>query len=322
MPKQATGALISYLNSKDDVVMADLYTILLEGGGILRYVDFPLAQIVVPAANIPGSPLNSIPGNVTFLRGPRFGRSKVATKIGIEPAELDIDVFASTADLIGSLTLAQFVQAKGLDGAILELDRFFMPVNASGSTVSIVDSSLGAVVWFYGKIADIEIGRSVIRVKVKSLINILQQQQMPRRLFQSGCTHIFGDAMCGYDRINGKNALGVSTGVGANTVTALTGSSQTQILVSGTISSVYQQGTLKGLSGTIGASNSGLQRGVQSVGVGFINLTKPFPFPVTVGDTFQIIPGCDHTANTCNSTFQNLLRYGGFDYIPPPELAI
>ena len=44
--------------------------------------------------------------------------------------------------------------------------------------------------------------------------------------------------------------------------------------------------------------------------------------PVTVGDGFELLPGCDHTLATCQGTFNNLSRFGGFPYIPPPELAV
>jgi hypothetical protein len=43
---------------------------------------------------------------------------------------------------------------------------------------------------------------------------------------------------------------------------------------------------------------------------------------VAIGDTFRFLPGCDHTAASCQSTFNNLSRYGGFPYIPPRETAV
>ena len=69
--------------------------------------------------------------------------------------------------------------------------------------------------WFYGRVAECDVGRSKIAVKVKSLMNLLALQQMPRRLYGATCTHVFSDAMCGYDRAAGKNALGTSTGFGS-----------------------------------------------------------------------------------------------------------
>lgn len=34
-------------------------------------------------------------------------------------------------------------------------------------------------------------------------------------------------------------------------------------------------------------------------------------------DRVVLYPGCDRTAATCNAKFNNLLNYGGFDFIPP-----
>ena len=167
--------------------------------------------------------------------------------------------------------------------------------------------------------ADVEIERSKITFKVKALINVLQQQQMPRRIFQAGCTHIFGNTMCGYDRVAGKNALGISTGFGAASVMADTGSGQSLIVLASATSFDYSQGSCVELNG----ANEGITRGIQANGATTnVYLSKPFPFAITVGDMFQLLPGCNHTLTTCNNIFQNILRFGGFPYIPPPEIAV
>lgn len=323
--KPATSALINFLaniNSAQEVVVVDLYTFVLNNSLTVRYADYPLPSISIPAANFPGSPFNynGGVGAQTFISGPKFGRSKVSTKIGIEPSELNIEMYVGTSDLIGDLSWQGFALTGGFDGGKVELDRFFMPRGGDGFTGNL-DTSLGAVVWFFGKVADVDIQRSMVNIKVKSLINVLQQQQMPRRLFQAGCTHVFGDAMCGYDRVGGKNALGTSTGIGQVTVTALSGSGQTQLTVSPVSNNQhYTLGTCKGASG----QNAGISRGILDFTASSttIYFSRPFIYPVNVGDTFNLLPGCDHTINTCNTTYLNLLRYGGFDYIPPPELAI
>ena len=194
-------------------------------------------------------------------------------------------------------------------------------VGAGDGIVGPLNTSLGAIVWFYGRVADVSIERSVTKITVKALVNLLQQQQMPRRLFQSGCTHIFGDAMCGYDRVNGLNALGAPTGIGAITITASVGSSQTDILTVTSTAIYYTQGTCLCLTG----QNANISRGIISNAIPtVIGLSRPFPFPIAAGDTFQLQPGCDHTAAGANGCVfkQNLLRYGGYDYVPPPEYAL
>jgi hypothetical protein len=329
--KIATTALKTYLDSNNTVVVCDLYTFNLVGIGLVRYADYPLAQLAIPQSSFPDpNSLNYGTGTSTFIRGPRFGRTKVSTKVGIEPAEVDIECFAAPVfaaepeNTIGDLSFQQFALLGGFDGAIVEIDRFFFPAN--GSTLGPGDGftgplnfSLGSIIWFYGKMADVNIERSKITFKVKALINVLQQQQMPRRIFQAGCTHIFGDAMCAYNRVDGKNALGTSTGFGAETILAAAGSSQTDIILASGASYDFAQGSCAGLSG----ANNGITRGILSNTTStVIVLSRPFPFSVAVGDGFQLLPGCDHTLSTCNGTFQNILRFGGFPYIPPPEISV
>lgn len=47
-----------------------------------------------------------------------------------------------------------------------------------------------------------------------------------------------------------------------------------------------------------------------------VTLSRPF-LGLEVGQEVAVYPGCDRTAATCNAKFNNLLNYGGFDFIPP-----
>jgi uncharacterized phage protein (TIGR02218 family) len=199
----------------------------------------------------------------------------------------------------------------------VELDRLFAPPLPAGAGV--LDTSLGVLLWFYGRVAECDVGRSTIAIRVKSLMNLLAVQQIPRRLYQASCGHVFGDAMCGYDRAAGENALGAATGLGAVTISAQTGSNQAQIVTTFSPSSAaaYDQGTMTCLTG----ANAGASRTISSLAGGVVYQLQPWLSPVAAGDTFQLLPGCDHTSATCDGTFQNLARFGGFPYIPPPEAA-
>jgi hypothetical protein len=296
-------------------VQIDLYTFALATGKVFRYTSGN-ALLTVPEAGFPSGSINAGAGR-SFALGPRFGRSKVTTKIGVEATELDIDVFAGPGDLVGTTTFAEAVRGGLFDGAIVELDRFFASPQASGS--GSLDTSLGVLLWFYGRVAECEIGRSKIAIRVKSLMNILAVQQMPRRLYQASCNHVFGDVMCGYDRVLGKNAAGVSTGIGTVTIAALAGSTQAQIATSFLPSpeTAYDEGTIAAISG----ANSGATRTVAKLSGGVVRLLKPWLSPVSAGDMFQLLPGCDHTTQTCQTVLQNIARYGGFPYVPPPESA-
>src|SRR5712691_8275030 len=260
--RPCSAALAAYLAAHDTIVIADLYTFALASGEVLRYSGWTTA-LSIPGTAFPGGSLNYSTGSYAeFALGPRFGRSKVTTRIGVAPAELDIEVFAGAGDLVGSFTFAEAVRLGLFDGATVELDRLFAPPQAAGSGA--LDSSLGTLLWFYGRVAECDVGRSKIAVKVKSLMNLLSLQQMPRRLYSAACTHIFDDAMCGYDRVAGKNALGTSTGNGQATVTAATGTSQGLITCTATVPTIYNEGTITGLSG----ANTGYSRTIANLGNG------------------------------------------------------
>ena len=230
----------------------------------------------------------------------------VTTKIGVEPAELDITIMAGADDMIGTFSFAEAVRVGELDGATVELDRFFAPAQAGDAGLS---STLGAIVWFCGQVAETDAGRTSVAIKVKSLMNLLSVQQMPRRLYQAACTHVFGDAMCTFDRATL-----------ASTQAALTGSTQAQIVTALNPSppTLFDQGTIIGVTGL----NAGQRRTIAQLSGGVASMLKAWLFPVSVGDTFELLPGCDHTTATCQNAFNNLIHYGGFPYIPPPELAV
>jgi uncharacterized phage protein (TIGR02218 family) len=305
--RPASAALQSYLAANDTFLVIDLYTFALPSGEVLRYSGWT-TPLAIPGTAFAAGSLNYNATQYTdFALGPRFDRSKVTTKIGIEPTELDISILAGAGDLVGNSSFADAVRVGQFDGATVELDRFFAPPQPNGSGAPV--TSLGAIVWFYGRVAETDVGRSRIEMKVKSLLNLLAQQQMPRRLYQAACTHVFGDAMCTFNR----------AGMAAN-VTAEAGSTQAVIVTSLSPSpaTLYDQGTIVATSG----ANAGQTRTIAQLSGGSVMLLKAWLEPVTVGDGFQLLPGCDHTVATCQTTFNNLIHYGGFPYIPPPELAV
>ena len=305
--RPCSAALADYFAAHDTFIIADLYTLALPTGEILRYSGWT-TSLRIPGTLFPPGSLNYNALDYTdFSFGPRFGRSKVATKIGVAPTELDIEILAASDDRIGTVAFADAIRLGLFDGATIELDRLFAPPqpDAHGG----LDTSLGAIIWFYGRVAETDVGRTKIQMKVKSLMNLLAIQQMPRRLYQAACTHAFGDAMCGFDR----TTL-------AQTAAALSGSTQSEIHTSLAPSPVtlFDQGTMVGLTGP----NAGLTRTIRQMIAGIAYQSRAWLYPVATGDTFQFLPGCDHTTATCLTTFNNLAHYGGFPYIPPPETAV
>jgi uncharacterized phage protein (TIGR02218 family) len=283
--KAASPALIALLSSSDQFIMADLYTITLVGGSILRYSAGPSALVA---------------NGYAFALGPKFERSKTKIVIGTQVDELQVQLYPETTDLIGGTPFLQAAWQGQLDGALLQLERAFMPRYG--------DTSPGTVVLFSGRISDIECTRTNVDIKCRSHLELLNIQ-MPRRLWQSSCTHLFGDEMCQFDR----SSMQVTFSAGL-------GSTQAQIAtsISSNPPNLYLQGTVLGMTG----ANAGSSRTVANMGDGWLYLKLAFLSPVLMGDQFKLLPGCDRTLSTCTNVFNNAIHFGGFPYIPTPETAI
>ncbi len=265
--------------------MADLYTFTLVGGGVLRYSAAPTAI----SAN-----------GFTFALGPKFERSKTKTVIGTEVDELDIKVYPETTDLIGDTPWLQAAWQGQLDGALLQLERAFMPTYS--------DTSPGTVILFAGRISDLDCSRTAIDMKCRSHLELLNIQ-MPRRLWQPSCNHVFGDAMCQFDRTSLQASFA-----------CLAGSSETQLLgaVNPTPAGLYIQGTVVGLTG----ANAGDSRTITQMSNGAVTVKLALLSPPTPGDQFQLLPGCDRSLATCTNIFNNAVHFGGVPYVPTPESAV
>jgi uncharacterized phage protein (TIGR02218 family) len=317
--KPASAALIALLNSSTEFIMADLWTFTLQGG--TQYLYSGGATAIADQAT-----------GRFFALGPRFERSTVRVVIGIQSDELDVRIYPATpasagagsGDLLGGTSWGQAVWQGQLDGATVQLERAFMGAAGGGYG----DTSAGTVVLFVGRVSDLEASRTMISLKVRSHLELLNIE-MPRRLWQPQCNHNFGDAMCGYDRVNGKNAEGTSTGIGQLTFAAAPGSTSTLILGS-PASGQYYLGTIIGLTG----ANAGQKRTITGVAVNQISIKLAFLSAPAAGDQFQVLPGCDRTLLTCANVYRNSRvtslgynpanaeRFGGFPFVPPPENAI
>jgi uncharacterized phage protein (TIGR02218 family) len=283
--KPASPALIALLNSNTQFIMADLYTFTLIGGNVLRYSSAPTALVA---------------NGFIFALGPKFERSKTNTVIGTQVDELDINIYPEPTDLIGATPWLQAAWQGQFDGALLQLERAFMPTYG--------DTSPGTVILFAGRISDIDCSRTAIDMKCRSHLELLNIQ-MPRRLWQTSCTHVFGDPMCQFDRASMQTNFA-----------CLAGSTETQIVsgVSPSPPSLYAQGTITGLTG----ANAGDSRTVAGIAGGAVSVKLAFLSSPAIGDQFQLLPGCDRTVATCTNIFNNAIHFGGFPYVPTPETAV
>ena len=285
--RPASPALVALLNASEQFLMADLYSFTLAGGGIYRYSAAMTAVTDLASGRV-------------FVPGPKFERSKTKTVIGVQVDELEVKIYPEPSDLLGSTPFLAAAWQGQLDGALVQLERAFMPHWG--------DTSPGTIILFAGKVSDLDCSRTGIDLKCRSHLELLNIQ-MPRRLWQGSCTHVFGGAMCQFNRAS----LAVSFAAGpGSTAASISGAPLPSP------PTLYNLGTIAGTTG----ANAGQSRTVAGVAGGIVTVKLAFLSAVAAGDQFQLLPGCDHTLGTCTTTFNNAAHFGGFPYIPTPETAV
>jgi uncharacterized phage protein (TIGR02218 family) len=280
--KTASNELKTLLNGSQQFAMADLLTITLKSGSVLRYTsaDIPLTA-----------------NNYTFTTF-NFKRGKTRLVAGIEVDTLDLTLYGDDSTLIFGQAYPRFAQNGGFDGASVRLERAFMP--EWGQPVT------GTLWMFSGRIAEVWPSRTTVKVAVKSDLEILNTP-MPRNLFQPKCGNMLYDSGCAVS----KAAFKVSGTVAAGSTRSAIKSALTQS------ASWFTGGTITFTSGP----NVGVTRTVKTFLAGEFTTAIPLPFAPTVGDTFDALPGCDKALLTCDLKFNNKPRFRGFPYVPVPETA-
>lgn len=280
--KSASAGLISLLNSNTQFLMADLYTITLQNGTVLRYTS----------ADIDLTSGGNTYTHITIVRG------TTRIVLGIEVDTLDINISPDSTMLVAGVGFFAAVIAGAFDNATVLLTRVFMPTWG--------DTSLGEIPMFSGRIADIQYQRDDISITAKSFTELFNIQ-MPRNLHERHCAHTVYDSGCGVVRTS------YQVGSSANA------SSTTSVIYCGLTNAAgyFDLGKLVFTSGV----NNGVTRSVKAYSPGTIVLSVPFSSAPATGDLFIIYPGCDRTQNTCSSKFNNVINFRGYPFIPNPEAA-
>jgi uncharacterized phage protein (TIGR02218 family) len=288
--KTVSAALLSHMQSSQQALMADLLTITLIGGTVLRYTSADI----------------DVTWNGYTFSAFVWERNKVNLVSGLEVDTLNIIFYpriyplsAITAEAEDQILDKPFFEALrlgALDGAQVQLERAYFSSWAA--------APVGTLIMFSGQVADIEIGQGA-KVTVKSGLEILNRP-LPRFLYQSACIWALYDSGCGLN----KAVWAVSKTVITATSTSLTGGlSQAD--------DYFTLGVVRFDSGEL----SGLYYAIRSYEGGVIAPTVPFQAVPAYGDAFTVWPGCDHSLDTCDTKFSNSSRFGGQPFIPVTETA-
>lgn len=284
--RKASPKLIALLDA-DQFVMADLYTITTVQGDVYRFTNCDFDLVVA--------------NQIYKSDGPIISRDGVSFSLGIEVDNLSLNIDTTDDQYFDNVRVVQAFHNGQMDGARFSLDRIFLDINVP------TDTSAGALKLFEGRIVQPEFDRNSISVSVVSDFDDLNVQ-MPRNLYQPGCSNTLFDNSCGLLRDN----FAVNTTIEANSNTSRILCTLTQP------QGWFTQGVVEFLDG----GNKGLKRTIRLHESGTLVLTLPLLEAPEAGQKIKVYPGCDKRLDTCTNRFNNRNRFAGKPFIPVPETAV
>lgn len=281
--KTASAATLLLL-AGNQFYLAELYTITLSSGVVLRYTDAD------------GSIIYG--GNTYTCNAPLMSRDKLKIVVGVQADTVAITMKAAPANLINGIPFPQFAANGGFDGALVQIDRCYMATYG--------DTSAGVVNMFSGMVIEVSPSRTEVVLHAGSNLQLLNIA-MPRNLYTPGCTHSIYDSECGAVKASFGSASSFSSGT-------------TSVINCGLIQAAkwFDNGTITFSSG----ANAGAQRTVKSYTVGVLILALPLATTPTAGDTFTAYAGCNKSQTDCVNKFNRLVSFRGFPFVPIAESSI
>ncbi len=160
---------------------------------------------------------------------------------------------------------------------------------------------------FRGFLGEIRRGSAAFEVELRSLAELLNQPI--GRGYVPTCDRILGDAKCGYD-------LTVA-GIVPVVVTELNNARRMSFsAVPASDGGWFERGYVRWLTGANAGVTSLIKLDFATVGAREIELWEEVRGLIEIGDTAELVVGCDKRNKTCAEKFDNLLNFRGFPHIP------
>lgn len=300
-----------------------LYTISLNGGGVLRFADSDFDINAVSTSPAP-APVNGFTYSASTTRiDQKQSKTQAHWKIGLDvdtytlvlmPRPVDPVTGAAFPDTIGSVPFLQACSGGALDAADFQVDEAYFSTLPTWPMPPGGASPVDCKTIFAGKVGSVDTTNALAVLSVNDYRDLLSIS-MPRHFYQAQCRHTLFDIACNADGNMAAAAFAVASSLGAG---SLPGSLIGSGLPVPAGSKTYTLGRVQ----MTGGLNAGFQRTVRSWdGASTLKLLTPLPFTLSVGDTFSVTPGCNKARATC-ALFNNSQNHGGEPNIPPPETAI
>lgn len=287
---------LAALQASGQFVIADCYTITPKVGTPLRFTTAQIDVSVVPVGGVIRVTYKANSINIAGLQS--------HTKIGVEVDSQTIALdYPASLEYQNRLSFPQALLQGMLDGARIRRDQF-VAAEWDGQFTKWV----GGYPMFDGLVSTCDmVGRQSASLTVKSDL-VLLDTQMPRKLWQTGCTNVWGDAACGVVQSDWAVVGTVTSGTPTRTFLPWTSSS-----------SEYALGKLY-----IDNYDSVTRiRTVLKSDTTGIWLVYPLDFTPVVGQTFTAYPGDDRTLARCQHFHPTdyKTRYNGYPFVPVSESA-
>lgn len=163
------------------------------------------------------------------------------------------------------------------------------------------DISQGRLQLRYGWLGEIQLDRGQFVAELRGLTQKLAQHV--GELYSPICRTQLGDARCGVD-VSAYQVTGSVSALSGNGVIDVSRTEET---------SFFNGGMLTFTSG----KNQQLVREVKFFFAGGeMQMALPFPYEIEVGDTYELIPGCNKTITTCIARYDNAINFRGEPHVP------
>ena len=230
----------------------------------------------------------------TYKSGVGFTATTIENETGFS-----VDNSEVTGTLNSDTFTDEDVQSGKLDNAVVEI-----------AIVNYKDTSMGKLIYRTGTFGNVVLN-DITKVATTELVGLTAPyKQRIGRQYKKTCDAIFGDDRCGVDLAQYTHDF---------TVTTVTDNRQFEISGTGAAlaNGYFNFGNVKWLTG----NNSGLQMEVKTTAMADVELYLGTPFPIQIGDTGQIIRGCNKTLSDCRIRL-NSDRFRGFPHIPTTDTVL
>lgn len=295
----SAGTLLAFLNANTQALPVDLYTFELQNGTVLHYTSTEI-------------PLNV--NGVDYIVGPTLTRSRTRFNVGISVDTMDLQIYADSSVLVGSVGIISALAFGLFDGANVSVAHAFYNSDLA---------FMGSILSFAGRVGQVSTQRGQATMQVRSHSELLDIM-IPGDLYQPGCKNTLYDGYCKIGRSAAGTGGVVSGGLVATNNKFATGSIPTTSWIppGGLAVRWADMGVVSFTSGLNAGVSRTVKRQTVSGGTSTLEFVSPFPYTIQVGDGFDCFPGCDKTLYTCQNKFANKVNFRGEPFIPAPESII